>query len=148
MKGALLAALVVLALRDTCLPTVIPVPPTEQSIQGVWIGLPSESNGLCRLVLTNGRGVLALSFEMETPMLYTVDSWSLGKARKITLKLSPTSTNAFPILVSGVATHSRIRVVITSPDGGWRDETILYREEKLEGRLQDLRKSMAQFGKR
>jgi hypothetical protein len=139
---------VMLALTDSCFPTVIPVPPSESDIQGVWIAAPSESSGLCRLVLTNSRSLFALSYEMEKPMVYSIGSWSLDKAGRITLKTTPTSTNAFSIVVKGKATRSRIRIVISSPDGGWQDETVLHREETVEARLRDLKKSMEQFEKR
>lgn len=140
--------LVTLALTDPCSPTVIPVPPGESAVQGVWVSAPSESNGCCRLVLTNRGSLFALSYELEKSMVYIISSWSLDQSGGITLTTTPASTNAFPIVVRGKATRSRIRIVISSPDGGWQDETVLHREETLGARLRDLQQSMERFEKR
>lgn len=133
---------------NLCFPDVIPVPPTEQSIQGSWVGLPSESSDFCRLVLTNGRGQFAFSIELGKSMVYTVNSYSLDRQGGITLKTSAASTNAYPVVVTGKAKHSQIRIMVRAPDGGWWHESVLYREEGVESRLQDLRSSMKQLEKR
>jgi len=136
-----------LALTQLYSLAVTPASPTEESIQGSWVGLPYQVSDYCRLVLTNGRGLFARSYELEKAMIYTVVSYKLDREGSVMFELSAASTNAYPVLVSGKATHYSIRIVIRSPDGGWSHESVLYREETVEGMFRDLRKSMEQVGK-
>jgi hypothetical protein len=80
-------------------------------------------------------------------MIYTVDSYKLDGQGGVKFKLSTASTNAYPVLVNGKATHYAIRIVIRSPDGGWSHESVLYREETVERMFRDLRTSMEQVEK-
>jgi hypothetical protein len=121
------------------------VPPTEKSLQGVWIGLPYQANDFCRLILTNNSGLFAHSFELEKPMLYSVNSYKTDALGNVSFEVSTGSTNAYPILLSGRANSHEIRIAIRSPDGGWSHESVLYREETVNAMLQDLRRSMDQF---
>lgn len=128
-----------------CSSNVIPVPPTNESLQGVWIGLPYQAHDFCRLVLTNNAGLFAHGFESERPMLYCIRSYNTEGQGKVTFKITPASTNAYPILLTGDANSYRIRIVIKAPGGRWSHESVLYREETVNKMLQDLKESMELF---
>ena len=130
-----------------CFSAVIPVPPTPESLQGIWVGLPYEASDYCRLMLTNKGGVFGRSFEAGKAMVYTVEAFKVDGRGRITVKVSPASTNAFPILVSGTASAHEIRILTKSPDGGWSHRSVLYREDTVYRMLEDIRKSMQQFRK-
>jgi len=134
-----------LAVTELCLANVIPVPPTAEEIQGNWIGLPSEINDFCRLILTNGSGTFACSLEADKPVVYSVDSYRIDEEGKVAFQISPQSTNAYPLSITGKATHTKIRLLIKSPKGdGFPHTPVLYREAAIERMLEDLRALTAQ----
>jgi len=145
MSKAKLGMLVTSCLTLLCFSDVIPVPPTEETIQGSWIGLPYEMNEYCRLVLTNKHGFFARGFDQQKPLIYAVDSYRVDRQGSVKFKTSPASTNAYPIAVSGTARPYEIRIVIRSPDGGWSRTSVLCREETAERVLRDMRNSMEQI---
>ncbi len=137
--------LATLASAGLCSSNVISVPPTTESLQGVWIGVPYQAHDFCRLALTNNAGLFAHGFEAQKPMLYSIKSYKAEGQGKVTFKITPASTNAYPILLSGDANSYSIRIVIKSPDGGWSHESVLYREETVNRMLEDLKESMEHF---
>jgi hypothetical protein len=141
MKAALWASFT-LALAGVSSSTVTPVPPTDKSIEGCWVGLPYEASDFCRLILTNYHGVFARAYPAEKPMVYLVDSYHVGSGGRIEIKVSTASSNSYPILLTGTATHNEIRLTVKSPDGGWSHASLLYREDAVERTLDELRKAM------
>ncbi len=149
MHKAIVWILLALTVGGLCLSHLMPLPATKEQIEGDWIGLPHDRNDFCRLVLRKNGSLFARVFVQEEPMIYAIQSYEVDQQSRVTFRISAASTNAYPIRISGNAAPHEIRIVISSPDGGWSHESVLYREETVERMLRELREAMEQFeGKR
>src|ERR1700719_1133649 len=135
MKRIVFHVSVVVGIVGICFATVIPIPPTEETVRGVWIGFPPEANDFYRLLLQEHSGVFASSFAGEKTKLYIIESWSLDSKGQLMIKTSPISTNAYPVLINGKANSSNIQLKISGRGGSWTQEVVLHREELIEKRI-------------
>ena len=76
------------------------------------------------------------------PRLYHINSWVLDSKGRMQLKISPASTNDYPIVATGHASSHKLELKIESTDKGWREEVIVYREELIEKQMKDLKQAM------
>ena len=146
MPRVILCTLLIFTFTDWCSPTVIQVAPTEESLQGCWVGVPYQTSDYCRLVLTNGTGIFARIDQPEKPVVYRIETYKTDRQGRVSFRTSPASTNAYPIVITGTANSHQIRLTIKSPDGGWSHESVLYREETVNRRLQELKRVTEEFG--
>jgi len=75
-------------------------------------------------------------------MIYNVDSYKVDRQGGVVFNMSSASTNAYPIVVTGKATHNKIRIKISSPDNGWSHKSVVYREETVERMIRALKAAM------
>jgi hypothetical protein len=142
MRKLITTSAMAILLASLCFCTTIPVPPSAEDLQGAWIGMSPDVHDYYRLVLTNGRGAFARAFESEQPAVYRVDSYVVDQNGTFSTKMFQNSTNGYPISVTGLATHNRIRIDVSSPLGGWSHQVTLYREQTVHATLDRLKKSM------
>jgi len=122
---------------------VIPVAPKRDDILGTWLGFSSELRDFCRIVLKSQGGIIAHSSDSgEEPKLYRIDKWAVDSRSQVTMRTSPISSNAYPIIIEGRATFSSLEVRIMGPEGGWRKEVALRKEALVRGRISSLEQSM------
>jgi len=148
MPKIILRSFAILAFVSVCLSTVIPLPPNEQTIRGMWVGFSSDANDFYRLELQDQGGLFASSFAGGDAKVYKINSWSLNANGEMLIKTSPISTNAYPILVMGKAKSSQIQLTIKGPGGGWMHEVTINKEWVIEKRMQILKSSMDQIANR
>jgi len=131
-----------LFLCSVSISTVFPVAPLSQDVVGAWVGFTSEANDAYRVVLNEKGGFIAHSFAGGEPALYRIDSWTLDSKSNFALRISPLSTNAYPIIVVGSVPSFHLQFKFAGKDAGWSHDVSLYKESVINDRLAALRASM------
>ena len=78
----------------------------------------------------------------EEPKLYKIDKWTVDSRSQVTMRTSPISSNAYPIIIEGRATFSRLEFKLMGPEKGWRKEVALSKEALIRGRISSLERAM------
>ena len=143
MKRASISMLFAGSLGVALAQLLTPVPPDLHALRGTWVGFTSEANDFYRVRLDADGGSMAAAFAGREPRLSRITALAIDSQSRITMDISPISTNAYAIRVGGSAETSRLQLRVTGPDtNGWVHDILLYREDLLLGRIAALRSAM------
>ncbi len=142
MQKLIISVFVVFSVALISLSKVIPIPPTQESLRGAWLGISSDGIDFYRLVLRGQTGLLAFCLVGDVPDVYKIDALSVSADGRMTINSSPVSKDGYLIDVAAKAQHSQIKLLITGRDRKWSREVILFREESVERNFSRLKSAM------
>lgn len=111
------------------------VPPTAGTLVGDWIGYEDGGLVFYRISLASrGQGSCALLFNDSKLDAYTINDWHVGDG-KLSLRLSPKSQNAEPIVITvNYVDALKMELVVSGIENKWHRKAMVFNEQEFNKR--------------
>lgn len=121
-----------------------PAPMETHQLIGTWISSNPNSLYFYRLVLeAEGTGQLGILSWEDRMYVYAIDRWDYAKPH-ITFSCHALTPTGLGTLQLSASSKGQRKLLLTVFGGKWREETVLFREQDVEVRIQRAKISMSE----